>query len=538
MSTEIAVKRPSERFQKLYGSHPESLSVSASKRVQSAVVVAIAIGFVLLGGGGLEPTTDMEARIGLTAHESIGPFAQTLGEFDTSIAPATAWLMQLAAKTLGGTPTIAAVRWPSTFAALGIALILMRRVGSIFGQRAGVFAMLAACGSLAMIDKSATTGFDFPLGLALIATLDRILSRGADWTAGLLAAIAVLFGGWPALATILLPLIVIGRPGSMPSFRLIAPPVIAFVAWSVWAISTVKTVVWAAAMTLPFTRPIAWNMGLWTIAFALPFVPFAVLTIWSSIRKSQDTSLVLDWLKIAAVGLLAGTILPGFAVPCTILLFCGLIVASAVSLDAAWSGELAKGPRNAALSIGLLLGLFAGGVSVYAGANLAVSQPYYRGVGIVLIGIGIFAALVGLDSAWMRSTRGAVRALIVVAVAFKVAHFGVYLPERDYRFGKGPWGRAVGQYVPPNWPIYTFHDISPSLAFATEHPVHKLRAEIFLTVQPGNGPKFVLLQESEFVHWPSTAPKLQKVRAFQDEYGGTRVLARTEGRLQRREIDN
>ena len=127
--------------------------------------------------------------------------------------------------------------------------------------------------------------------------------------------------------------------------------------------------------------------------------------------------------------------------------------------------------------------------------------------------------------------------LVLVAVGVKVAHGAIYMPELNYRTGKGPWGRAVGQYVPPMYPIYTFHNVSPALAFATEHPVRRLRAEIYLKVVPSDGPKFVLLTLSEFEHWPEEAPKLVKVRDFQDEYGGTRVLARTEGRLVRIDKD-
>jgi hypothetical protein len=202
-----------------------------------------------------------------------------------------------------------------------------------------------------------------------------------------------------------------------------------------------------------------------------------------------------------------------------------------------WSAALDRRAGRGATGLALLLGLSAGALAVYSGAFLAAAQPYYRLAGVALIVLGTLAALLAVDSCWCASTRGAVRALFLVAVILKVAHAGYYLPELNYRFGKGPWGRAVGQYVPPGRPIYTFHDVSPALALAIEHPVLRLRGEIFLPAQPGTGPKFVLLQEAEFEHWPEIAPKIQKVRAFQDEHGGTRILARTPGRLTQRDVD-
>src|SRR5262249_35585361 len=102
--------------------------------------------------------------------------------------------------------------------------------------------------------------------------------------------------------------------------------------------------------------------------------------------------------------------------------------------------------------------------------------------------------------------------------------------EWNYRRSQGPWGRAVGQWVPPNWTIFTFHTLRTDLAFATKHPVRQLFSPQHLAYETGQA-KFVLLLESEFQHWPPQAPGLIKVAEFQDEYGGTRVVARTDGPL-------
>jgi hypothetical protein len=117
----------------------------------------------------------------------------------------------------------------------------------------------------------------------------------------------------------------------------------------------------------------------------------------------------------------------------------------------------------------------------------------------------------------------------LVAVCLKVAHWGYYVPEWNYRRSQGPWGRAIGQWVPAQWPIYTTHAWPADLAFATGRPVRQLVDPKLLAYQPGKNAKFVLLLQSEFTHWPEGAPRIFEVASFQDERGDVRVLARTEG---------
>jgi hypothetical protein len=110
-------------------------------------------------------------------------------------------------------------------------------------------------------------------------------------------------------------------------------------------------------------------------------------------------------------------------------------------------------------------------------------------------------------------------------------HWTYYVPEWNYRHGQGPWGRAVGQWLLPNWTVYTFHDWPPDLAFAIGRPVRQLRSPQHLAFLATEQSKHVLLLESEFEHWPADAPALFKVATFHDQFGGRRVLARTAGVL-------
>jgi hypothetical protein len=165
----------------------------------------------------------------------------------------------------------------------------------------------------------------------------------------------------------------------------------------------------------------------------------------------------------------------------------------------------------------------------FAGIFLASAVPYYRVVAILLIGSALVIGLVCLASLYRGEVRWGLLALAAVAVGLKLAHWGYYVPEWNYRHSQGPWGRAIGQWVVPDWPIYTVHAWSPALAFATEHPFRQLRHPKSLALQSGPMPRFVLLFESEFDHWPTGAPSLIKVATFQDDRGSHRVLARTSG---------
>lgn len=505
----------------------------------AATVATLAIFFVLLGGGGLEPT-DAEAHLGLAAGETLSPFGQVLGGYDPSLPPGQVWVARLWAWVEGGVPSAGAVRWPSALAAVGIGLILSRRMARVLGPRAGVLAALTAFGSLALIDRSAALGVDALTGLALVATLDRLISGRADWLCGLFAACTLMLGGWPALATVVLPMIVLGRGAPAPGRALLVPPLIAFVAWSAWALNFARAEVWAAVLTFPLTQGPSWWLVRGALTAGLPWSPLALAVAWPAIRAGWDAptrGLVASWLKVAGVGLLAGTIVPGFASCGMLAIVAGLAVVSAAVIDRVWDGAISGRAKWTVILLAFSIAGVVAARAILFGTYLAAAQPYYRGVGLVLIGVGLAAALLAVDSLWARSARGAIRGLIAAALVAKVAYAAYYVPETNYRFGKGPWGRAVGQYVPPRWPIYTLHSISPALAFATEHPVRQLRAEIFLKVQPGDGPKFVLMTDSEFAHWAKDAPKVRKVRDFQDEYGGIRVLARTEGALIPREGD-
>ncbi len=121
--------------------------------------------------------------------------------------------------------------------------------------------------------------------------------------------------------------------------------------------------------------------------------------------------------------------------------------------------------------------------------------------------------------------------MAILAAGLKLAHWGYYAPEWNYRLSQGPWGRAIGQWVPRKWPIYTFHDWPADLAFYIGRPIHQLPSSRLLPYLPGSDCRFVLLQASEYENWSDQAPRLTPVARFQDQSGEERILARTDGLL-------
>jgi hypothetical protein len=179
---------------------------------------------------------------------------------------------------------------------------------------------------------------------------------------------------------------------------------------------------------------------------------------------------------------------------------------------------------SVAVAVGWMVMVFLGG------GYLAATTSYYRAVAIVLMVSCVPLTIVAVVSVLIHEVRGSLFVFAALAVFLKIAHAGYYVPEWNYRRSQGPWGRAIGQWVPPNWPIYTTHAWNPALAFSMGRPVRQLVSAHHLEYQPGQA-KFVLLLESEFEHWPSNAQPLQKVASMQDEFGSTRIVARTAGDL-------
>jgi hypothetical protein len=497
------------------------------------LVIALAIVFVLFGAARLDVGRD-EAPLGLAAGEALGPFGRVVGGWEPSLWPAQVAPSRIWAWFEAGKPTSNSVRWPAAIAWVLTALLITRRMNQALGARASILAAVCLLGSFAWIDRSSTTGIEPIAGLAIVAALDRILNQGSDRIAGVWAALAVLAGGWPPLAMIVLPIVVLGRPQAKLSKALVIPPILALVAWSIWARRSAPAQVWAAALTLPLTQKMAWRLGLEVIVLALPWSLIAGLWAFRSVRENlakSGVALVTGWLQTAGVALLAGSLVPGLATSARLPILVALAVTSAAVLDRAWANALSTSARRTLFGMGLFSAATVAAVMAPYGIYLAAAYSYYRLIAIILTFGASATLLLAIGVANKGMVRGMIGVFLAIALLMKGAHAGVFVPEWNYRFSEGPWGRAVGQWVPPGWTLYTTLDWGPDFAFATGRTVRRLAHPKILEYRLGNHPEFVLLKAGDFEHWPESAPRLIKVREFEDQYLGINVLARTEGQF-------
>ncbi|WP_165230582.1 hypothetical protein [Aquisphaera insulae] len=498
------------------------------------LIGALTIGFVLIGAGNLE-LGPADARLGLAAGEPFGPIGQVYGRYAPELWPAKVALSRLAGRfgELGDAlPGI--VLWPSALAAAAIGWILARRAVQELGTRCGVLVGLAWLGSLGVIDHSGGIGLDFLPGLAVVAAIDRLLSKGSDWAAGAWTALAFLAGGWPPVVVVLLAVLVLGRREAGYSARLLVPTVSAAAVWTAWALVAATPEALAAALALPFTLRPDWFLAPKLLGLGLPFGPFALLAWSSSIRggwSPRGRLLVKGWAQAAIACLVVGTVVPGISQAARIPALAGMMLAAGTVLDSAWTGTLARGPRRAFLAMAFGLSLLWLMTLVYGEYLWLLVFSYYRPVGIAAAVLAIpLLALTWLGVEEGSSRRAAV-AMLLLAASLKLVHWGYYVPEWNYRHGQGPWGRAIGQWVLPNWTVHTLHEWPSELAFATGRPVRQLRTPMHLAYPENGESRHVLLLESEFENWPELAPRLLKVARFTDADGGVRILARTPGTL-------
>jgi hypothetical protein len=333
---------------------------------------------------------------------------------------------------------------------------------------------------------------------------------------------------------IFLAVIVVGRGSSSFSPHLVIPPLAAFGGWCAWAITSESTEAFAATLTWPLTQRPDWWLIPGVLGVGIPFSPFAFLALSRRLREGFNSitrNWVLGWFQVAVACLVAGTVIPGLAQTARIPALAGVLMIASLALDAAWSQALSQPARRSFLV--LTFGLLAVWLMIllYGGYVWTLVLPYYRPLGITVLLLGIPVLILGWWASESGNTRRAVIALAVLSLSIKLVHFGYYVPEWNYRRGQGPWGRAIGQWLLPNWTVYTFHEWPTDLALAIGRPVRMLRSAEHLVYPASPVAKHVLLLESEFLHWPEHAPKVYKIAEFQDVFGGKRILARTQGKL-------
>ena len=505
-------------------------------RVGRPLVVALAGFFVLIGAGNFDLSL-AESRLGLATTDALGPLGRVTGYWDPAVWPIPVALGHLAGWFEDEGPTQNVVRWPAAFAGCLIGYLLTRRGRLGVNPRAGVMVAVTWFGSIALMDRSSGLAVDLIAGLGTVAALDRLLGRGSGWAVGAWASFAFLAGGWPPVAVLLLATVVLGRSGATWSWRTSIPVAATVAAWSAWTIAQASAEVWASALTLPITQRSAWWLTLAVVGAGCPWAPFVGLMAARSVRDQwagSPRSLVLGWLQVGGACLVVGSIIPGLAAAAAVPALASFAFVSAAIWDRAW----ATGPTSPATRrafAGLLLTISGGWLAVVLawGGPVAFTIAYYRAVMIATLALSVVGLAVAVAAVRRVDPRRGFAALLLVAVALKLAHWGYFVPELNYRTSAGPWGRAIGQWVPEGHSIYTLHAWPTDFAYAINRPVRQLAGPQLVEFQPGKGSKFLLLADSEFAeyeHWSEGWPKLVKVAEFSDEFGiGKRVLTRTEG---------
>ncbi|MDG3006225.1 hypothetical protein [Paludisphaera mucosa] len=523
------------------------------------VLVVLGLAYVLVGGSDAD-LTGADARLGLAASEGFGPLGQVYGQWRPDIWPLRAALAR-SVYLLGepGRPDGGVVLWPSAIAGLTAGWIVARRLIALGRTTTALLFGFAWFGSLALLNHAGSSGIDFLSGLATIAALDRLLGRRSDWLTGFWASVAFLAGGWPPLLLLGLAVLVLGRRDADFSIKMVAPPVLTALAWLGWTVQAASAEAAAAALVWPLTQKLAWTLpnSVGSIAAALagplsqrpawayplgvfliglPLSPFAFLSLSGPLRRDlqeEGGGIVLDWLRVGVAALIGGAVIPGLASAAAPVALMGLLVVAAAGLDAAWSGKLATRARGGFLAMVVVLTAGWVFVAFYGTYLLTIVFTYYRPIGIVFAVASLGVAALAWRAFETRSDRRAVIAMLVLTACLKWAHWGYYTPEWNYRYGQGPWGRAIGQWLLPHWTIHTLHEWPEDLAWAIGRPIRVLHSPQHLAFPATDESRHVLLLESEYENWPPSAPKLVKVATFEppNPAGSRRILARTEGVL-------
>jgi hypothetical protein len=517
----------------------------------------LALVFVIMGAIDLD-LGPLEARLGLAAGERFGPMGQVLGYWAVDLWPAQVLpSMILAQLEPLGRPTSAAVRWPAALAGILAGWILVRRMRQVMGTRGAVVLGVCWLSSLALIDRSAVIvaaldllwksltgmalaersaepGLDLILGLATLASIDLLIARGSNLVAGLWAALAFLAGGWPGLIIILLAMIVLGRKDVGFSWRLLLPPLVTAGVWSLWTYSAASAEVATGAFKLPFLQKPSWFLALTVLALGLPWSPFALLSLAPTVRRAWGPAAgqwIKGWFHAGLACLIAGTIVPGLDRAALVVALAGFAVLAAACLESAWAGTLSRSVSRVFFTFFSTVTTLWLCITIYCAAICCVMLPYYRMLGILLALVVVGVVLLGWSALQALSYRRAFVTLFMMAFGLKLLHWGYYVPEWNYRNSQGPWARAIAQWIPKRWTLYTFHDWPADLAFFTKRAVRQLPGPHHLEYQAGPASKYVLLLPSELEYWPDSAPRISVVAKFEDQWAGERILARTAGVL-------
>ena len=374
------------------------------------------------------------------------------------------------------------------------------------------------------------------MGLATLASIDRLITRGSDRVAGLWAALAFLAGGWPPLVVIGLAIIVIGRTTAKFSLGLVLPPLAQRRLSGRSGQSglppprsgrpSLSTSLDAEARLVARRRKCGARASLEPVRLLL-LEPFGAREL-----EAEGRPWLTGWLQVA--------------------LACFDRAGRSCRVSGRQLGRRAGRPaRGARRPVSNRPGLERSHVPsrraffivFWVCARALVGRHALRVLHLepgdaVLPAAGhhhdassqLGSRVLGWSALETRNSRRGLVTLMVIAVALKLVHWGYYVPEWNYRYSQGPWGRAIGQWVPKRWAVYTFHDWPPDLAFFIKRPVRQLRSPHYLEYQarPARA-SLCCFKPRNTRTGPSRPRRSPWSRNFSINRRDERILARTAG---------
>ena len=181
------------------------------------------------------------------------------------------------------------------------------------------------------------------------------------------------------------------------------------------------------------------------LALGLPWSPFSLLALSRSVRenwKPDGRSWLNGWLLVAVASLVGGSIVPGVGPAARLVVLAGLTMVATLCLESAWARTLTATPRRVFfITFGCVLGAWLA-VMLYHSYVWNLAMPFYRPLGIIMSIVALGVGVLGMSALETSNSRRGLVTLMVIAVGLKLAHWGYYVPEWNYRYSQGPWGRA------------------------------------------------------------------------------------------------
>lgn len=371
------------------------------------IAMYLAVSIVICAGGiwrldliSMEGIIAYGARHMLKSHEW---FVPKLYGTIYAFKPAMAYWMAAGGQSLLGSDNALALRLPFVLCAIGLGLVAYMGTARLSNPRAGLYASLATATAAIFIEQARMIGFDMPLALgvsvAIVAALQCLVDRQADWRWWALAYIGLAFGflakGLPAAAMyfpgLILAFWMAGQMRQLARWQHLAGLALFAVLAGGYLLLAYREQGWPAfedqLIEIGY-RSARWNAGQILLSLIKPLAILGVTLPWSALvpvlaakyrelpLEDRTRSLALGagaFLAAAViVWMLTPTFNPRYYLPLVVpvAMLAGI---TAEAIDRAWSqaGGAAR-PRWARLNVApvlLAIGL------VYWGVFVGVAEP-------------------------------------------------------------------------------------------------------------------------------------------------------------------